>query len=136
MILRIIREENAYFCCRSPLGERGLKYKPISHLIKKLPSLSAWRAWIEINNIENIPIVHYRRSPLGERGLKSTELPNAWTNSESLSAWRAWIEISVTTMLSSVGESLSAWRAWIEILGIYAFAMPSSVVALRLESVD
>ena len=47
MILRIIREENAYFCCRSPLGERGLKYY----------------------NDEDV-IEFKSRSPLGERGLK------------------------------------------------------------------
>ena len=48
MILRIIREENAYFCCRSPLGERGLK-SPFTEDIDKRSS---------------------GRSPLGERGLK------------------------------------------------------------------
>ena len=48
MILRIIREENAYFCGRSPLGERGLKY-------------SDFNKWSDKS---------VGRSPLGERGLK------------------------------------------------------------------
>ena len=47
MILRIIREENAYFCGRSPLGERGLKS---NELIQE--------------------VISKGRSPLGERGLK------------------------------------------------------------------
>ena len=35
-------------CCRSPLGERGLKYDTEQQFSNDLKSLSAWRAWIEI----------------------------------------------------------------------------------------
>ena len=55
---------------RSPQGERGLKF----YLKKKswdLPgSLSARRAWIEINEAPVCPPGNQRRSPQGERGLK------------------------------------------------------------------
>ena len=57
--------------CRSPLGERGLKYSDFEKWSDKSVSLSAWRAWIEI----------YLISLGGDSGFTS------------LSAWRAWIEI-------------------------------------------
>ena len=113
-------------CCRSPLGERGLKYKIGPTSRNNARSLSAWRAWIEIEqNARNRS--KYRRS---------------------LSAWRAWIEISrtatschFTKCRSPLGErglklhliyrlinidtmSLSAWRAWIEI----SFLIPLTVL--------
>ena len=57
------------------------------------PSLSARRAWIEID----IP-------------------PNLDADHASLSARRAWIEILLWGWLDVFGRSLSARRAWIEIL--------------------
>ena len=70
MILRIIREENAYFCCRSPLGERGLKY----HLNTLSTKSSSSRSPLGERGLKFLRIGTLcrrpSRSPLGERGLK------------------------------------------------------------------
>ena len=101
-----------------------------------MPSLSAWRAWVEIM-------------------IRLFYLPK----NKSLSAWRAWVEIAcggilrchmtVALRMESVGRnleeaehlkavnpaSLSAWRAWVEILKLQSSITISLVVALRMESV-
>ena len=85
------------------------------HTLKNLvSSLSARRAWIEIN-----VVVH-----------------SAHPHKSSLSARRAWIEISTyVTRLPRAQVSLSARRAWIEIKsGLHPLI--ASLVALRKESVD
>ena len=57
---------------RSPHGERGLKYAEEGDFAAASPSLSSWRAWIEI----------------GQRG--------RWrAHQGSLSSWRAWIEMQI-----------------------------------------
>ena len=56
--------------CRSPHGERGLKYWSPVQFIIQLTSLSSRRAWIEINSKKYTPFEMLRRSPHGERGLK------------------------------------------------------------------
>ena len=56
--------------CRSPHGERGLKYEILGGELVGFGSLSSWRAWIE----------------MGCNCLDALL-------SESLSSWRAWIEI-------------------------------------------
>ena len=65
-----IRQYKKAPTCRSPHGERGLKYL-LGHV--QLPalrrSLSSWRAWIEMTNHRNAAPTT-RRSPHGERGLK------------------------------------------------------------------
>ena len=61
---------NAWERCRSPHGERGLKFDDIRRLRAVNRSLSSWRAWIEIGSG-------------GPAGL----------DVRSLSSWRAWIEI-------------------------------------------
>ncbi len=76
------------------------------------PSLSARRAWIEIE------------CPLQDK-------ENCW----SLSARRAWIEILFSSRCLIVAASLSARRAWIEIL-FAPGARDQNAVALRKESVD
>ena len=79
----------------------------------KVVSLSARRAWIEID-------------------MKWIE---SYVN-QSLSARRAWIEILVLlTLKSMTGQSLSARRAWIEILNV-EILNALACVALRKESVD
>ena len=55
---------------RSPHGERGLKYGTYIHAARSRPSLSSWRAWIEIMRFALSWSVSYSRSPHGERGLK------------------------------------------------------------------
>ena len=56
--------------CRSPHGERGLKYERLFRTGVEARSLSSWRAWIEIST--GTPLTGYSlsRSPHGERGLK------------------------------------------------------------------
>ena len=75
-------------------------------------SLSARRAWIEINT--------GRMQCSGH---------------SSLSARRAWIEITKKPCCAPTAKSLSARRAWIEIVEPTAQALEPQV-ALRKESVD
>ena len=82
-------------------------------LIGWVMSLSARRAWIEINRNRRC---HSR-------------------NNRSLSARRAWIEITQCRLKLSKCTSLSARRAWIEIARVCCSALNLSV-ALRKESVD
>ena len=56
--------------CRSPQGERGLKSGKDRVLARALMSLSARRAWIEIQALNLIQGKTPGRSPQGERGLK------------------------------------------------------------------
>ena len=57
--------------CRSPHGERGLKYDVGDRMDGREGSLSSWRAWIEMR-CRCDGIRHpTSRSPHGERGLKS-----------------------------------------------------------------
>ena len=80
--------------------------------VNEIPSLSARRAWIEMDWASVITAM-----------------------TSSLSARRAWIEISIIKTLSDGILSLSARRAWIEIYygsPCYSYF----VVALRKESVD
>ena len=59
------------FDCRSPHGERGLKYPMVKTMGFRLMSLPAWGAWIEI-----VPPLYI-----------SGAVP-------SLPAWGAWIEMA------------------------------------------
>ena len=70
--------------CRSPHGERGLKYDSHGAAQDHRRSLSSWRAWIEI-----------RPRPCRCRQLRS------------LSSWRAWIEIRRTIPSSNRPTSRS-----------------------------
>ena len=84
-----------------------------AHIVYIALSLSARRAWIEIEIGDPIPA-----------------LPR------SLSARRAWIEIVIRTIRGAITlPSLSARRAWIEIISPDIRAVVYSV-ALRKESVD
>ena len=55
---------------RSPHGERGLKLQRDQLLLREKPSLSSWRAWIEISGARACERGGTCRSPHGERGLK------------------------------------------------------------------
>ena len=58
-------------CSRSLLGERGLKSNHNLLIFRAIQSLSAWRAWIEIDTRIHRPRgSRESRSLLGERGLK------------------------------------------------------------------
>ena len=85
-------DKNVQLHCRSPHGERGLKY-----------------------GILEIPTIQTCRSPHGERGLKYDSHGAAQDHRRSLSSWRAWIEIRPRPCRCRQLRSLSSWRAWIEI---------------------
>ena len=59
--------------CRSPHGERGLKYDSHGAAQDHRRSLSSWRAWIEIRRTIPSSNRPTSRSPHGERGLKSDD---------------------------------------------------------------
>ena len=94
-----------HFCCRSPRGERGLKYwihtsprnqhkrrsprgerglKLINILLTTLVlvSLPARGAWIEIGLFWSNADLDDRRSPRGERGLKSAAQAIYYSNNK------------------------------------------------------
>ena len=123
--------------CRSPYGERGLKFGAPAEPERDDASLSLRRAWIEICCI-NIIDDSFRslslrrawieiartweptrrpdgRSPYGERGLKSRLALHRPTARLSLSLRRAWIEIARANASDGPSRSLSLRRAWIEI---------------------
>ena len=56
--------------CRSPHGERGLKYARFEQPDTVIASLSSWRAWIEMWTSQPAAPWCLSRSPHGERGLK------------------------------------------------------------------
>ena len=56
--------------CRSPHGERGLKYVTLDGEVIAVKSLPARGAWIEMRGQAAKPHALECRSPHGERGLK------------------------------------------------------------------
>ena len=62
-------DENTGFC-RSPCGERGLKYQPARHKVIAFLSLPVRGAWVEIYDNTRRLDAAACRSPCGERGLK------------------------------------------------------------------
>ena len=81
--------------CRSPHGERGLKYRLYHGKIWSTGSLSSRRAWIEISWVMQTLRCLWSRSPHGERGLKLWVTAYHQSPAKSLSSRRAWIEIQV-----------------------------------------
>ena len=69
----ILSRVKSQYSCRSPHGERGLKYRLHRNLHQSNQSLSSRRAWIEITEKKPLQII-----------------------SQSLSSRRAWIEIIVS----------------------------------------
>ena len=102
---------------RSPQGERGLKLDYNKQELYHYMSLSARRAWIEMDpRQDNRTRTITSRSPQGERGLKCWCTSHHPKRDASLSARRAWIEIRLTPTPLRKRGSLSARRAWIEIV--------------------
>ena len=101
--------------CRSPHGERGLKYGEARELLKVRGSLPARGAWIEIVDGDATPIALLSRSPHGERGLKFPETVKYAILDMSLPARGAWIEIFRSHFVCYSQKSLPARGAWIEI---------------------
>ena len=83
--------------CRSPYGERGLKFETARRNHMHRLSLSLRRAWIEIRCTRTMDCC-----------------------SRSLSLRRAWIEIGWSARGHSRRRSLSLRRAWIEIMSATA----------------
>ena len=124
--------------CRSPYGERGLKYRHPPGRDQRHESLSLRRAWIEIAS-SSTRRIRYRpsRSPYGERGLKFdgdlTELAGgagrspygerglkftaqgAYPVGSSRSPYgERGLKLGVTVYAVVFGVSLFLRRAWIE----------------------
>ena len=117
--------------CRSPYGERGLKYLSGRGHSPLIWSLSLRRAWIEINLLRKVGEKDYsrspygerglkyhqsdgidqrrRRSPYGERGLKYQDGCPQILSEQSLSLRRAWIEIPSTSQSTSPTTSRSPY---------------------------
>ena len=127
-------------------------------LIASLTSLSARRAWIEINSsLDDIlaGVVALRKESVDRNGVRVVLPATTFLvalrkesvdrnccsgsysacGSGSLSARRAWIEIIFLLPLVLISLSLSARRAWIEICCTCRSAWLLAV-ALRKESVD
>ena len=84
-------------------------------LMKRLPSLSARRAWIEIvypGTWSGSILVALRKESVDRNIDTSKDTIKA---TRSLSARRAWIEIGLMSVVRFATSSLSARRAWIEI---------------------
>ena len=104
--------------CRSPCGERGLKFVNHVILLSGCMSLPVRGAWIEIasafppvetaarrspcgerglKSVKGLVTVNgvQRRSPCGERGLKWKQQRQRWRGGVSLPVRGAWIEINL-----------------------------------------
>ena len=102
-------------------------------MVTSRPSLSARRAWIEIQvrpRCQGCPAVALRKESVD----RNTFIWRCTTmDAKSLSARRAWIEI-VAVSSEDLKEltSLSARRAWIEmVMGVPIPALPQSLSARR-----
>ena len=80
-------------CCRSPHGERGLKYVEFVKQIVHVRSLPTRGAWIEIVGNGTKATGLTGRSPHGERGLKYAARDHHRGTDWSLPTRGAWIEI-------------------------------------------
>ena len=102
-----------FFSCRSPHGERGLKYNAGQHLKNPLPARGAW---IEISVI--VKTISAQTS-LPARGAW-IEMPMrdiaSVSRYASLPARGAWIEITMSKPNEHWLTSLPARGAWIEIM--------------------
>ena len=100
--------------CRSPHGERGLKFTIGEDGTVTFGSLPSRGAWIEIPAL----------------------IPH-WIAGMSLPSRGAWIEIMETgTSMVGLVPSLPSRGAWIEITGATSFSVTASPVAPLTGSVD
>ena len=107
----------ALHSCRSPHGERGLKYR-----LRRFDdgimewSLSSWRAWIEIPQYARFGNVRPGRSPHGESGLKLHRALHRALHSCRSPHGERGLKYRLRRFDDGIMEwSLSSWRAWIEI---------------------
>ena len=91
-------EKSVHLCCRSPHGERGLKYSECLGACVFYRSLPPRGAWIEIRGTFQGRTVSASRSPHGERGLKFSSPVNCQCKPGSLPPRGAWIEMPLAAM--------------------------------------
>ena len=102
---------------RSPQGERGLKSLGPPTPKPSQSSLSARRAWIEIQETGRCAIWCPTSLSARRAWIEIHARDVRTLREQSLSARRAWIEIvTAAVVLALVAVSLSARRAWIEIM--------------------
>ena len=120
--------------CRSPYGERGLKFhEGLGLRLDGGRSPYGERGLkLDPEGFRNTPP---SRSPYGERGLKYRRTRNLRHRQPSLSLRRAWIEIPKHASSPYLCSSLSLRRAWIEMC-IPLSSSSRLRVALLTESVD
>ena len=100
--------------CRSPHGERGLKFVLVAHSFVDVGSLPSRGAWIEI----------------------AVSHSNCAVYGQSLPSRGAWIEIQTAqAVMTQTLQSLPSRGAWIEIALILG-NLPGSPVAPLTGSVD
>ena len=132
--------------CRSPHGERGLKWQQHDGDAHERASLSSRRTWIEMSSPAGTPTSSRSRSPHGERGLKfealracrhgcggrsphgERGLKSNVTTGHTAQASRSphgerGLKWQITGVIGQTGLSLSSRRTWIEIL-----AYPESIM--------
>ena len=122
---------------RSPCGERGLKYPPLCYHFSRRKSLPVRGAWIEIGKAARLA---HQPSSLPVRGAW-IEMRSGFSaprfQSRSLPVRGAWIEMLGNCGTSAICRwSLPVRGAWIEIYSLYALLMSSQFVAPRAGSVD
>ena len=100
---------------RSPHGERGLKFRYGDSSRYRTPSLSSWRAWIEMLGNTHTATQQDRSLSSWRAWIEIRWRCYRFQGNWSLSSWRAWIEISMIFNWVTLTWSLSSWRAWIEI---------------------
>ena len=101
--------------CRSPCGERGLKCSGSCRWSDSPASLPVRGAWIEICASSPITYSTPGRSPCGERGLKYAQFLHTLINNPSLPVRGAWIEmLHPAWHLNTMRGSLPVRGAWIE----------------------
>mgnify|MGYP003100464569 CR=1 FL=1 len=101
--------------CRSPCGERGLKFDEKISGERSARSLPVRGAWIEMDYPTDKASINSRRSPCGERGLKCYHFYTRKAAAKSLPVRGAWIEIAINGTSDYPTESLPVRGAWIEI---------------------
>ena len=102
--------------CRSPYGERGLKWNGHGNRCDDGRSLSLRRAWIEILTTIPRTIFRWGRSPYGERGLKLHGLDVIFANARRSPYGERGLKFGRPAGHGLDARSLSLRRAWIEIL--------------------
>ena len=122
--------------CRSPCGERGLKFRACAgekSQNESLPVRGAWveifrggacaspsvslpvrGAWVEIAGGSGGSGGDWRRSPCGERGLKSVVCRSFSCPFRSLPVRGAWVEIATGSRQAGRFASLPVRGAWVE----------------------